>query len=61
MVIKEKNLIFRVSPEEKEDFERAANVSGLSLSGWMRQKLRAAAIKELGEIGEKVSFLEKKK
>ncbi|MBL7810994.1 MAG: hypothetical protein JNL57_02125 [Bacteroidetes bacterium] len=58
---KNENLIFRVTPEEKKDFERAAEISGLSLSAWIRLKLRAIAAKELKDMGEDVEFLKPNK
>ena len=54
---KENRVFIRVTELEKEAFERAAEISGVGLSAWARQKLRAAAIKELQNIGEKVVFL----
>ena len=51
-------LLIRVSDLEKQDFERAAEISGISLSAWSRQILRTAAIKQIQEAGEKIIFLE---
>lgn len=61
MVKKDKNIIIRVSPEEKNDFERAAEISGLSMSAWMRIKLRSSALADLNSIGEKPKFLNERK
>jgi hypothetical protein len=54
---KELRIIVRVSAEEKAAFEQAAQIAGISLSAWARQKLRSAAIKELQDVGEKIPFL----
>ncbi|NQU85558.1 MAG: hypothetical protein HQ541_07340 [Mariniphaga sp.] len=54
---KDEQIIIRVSSIEKQGFERAANLSGIGLSAWARQKLRSASIKEHQEIGEKAIFL----
>src|SRR5262249_13797853 len=37
----------RVVPAEKTTFEEAAELAGLSLSAWARERLRRAAIREL--------------
>ena len=54
---KDENIMIRVSPLEKEGFERAAEIAGISLSSWARQRLRSASIKDLQEINEKIPFL----
>jgi len=55
---KNSQLLIRVSDLEKSGFERAAEISGVGLSTWARQALRAAAIKQLQDAGEKITFLE---
>jgi len=47
----------RLSPQEKEGFQLAAQISGISLSAWMRERLRRAAIRELEDAGREVPFL----
>ena len=42
---------------EKAAFNTAARLSGLSLSAWMRERLRSAAIDELRKMGKEVPFL----
>lgn len=54
---KDEQIIIRVSAEEKQGLERAAEIAGIGLSAWARQKLRSGAIKELQEVGEKINFL----
>ena len=55
---KDTQLLIRVSESEKEGFERAAEIAGISLSSWSRLVLRTAAIKQLQDAGEKILFLE---
>lgn len=54
---KEKQIIIRVTEKEKEGFERASDIAGISLSAWARQKLRTSAIAELQNVGETAPFL----
>ena len=48
----------RLGEPEKRGFKLAANLSGLSLSSWARERLRSAAIRDLENAGKKVPFLE---
>ena len=50
----------RLTPAEKTAFVRAAEVSGIELSAWVRERLRTLAARELQAVGEQASFLEKK-
>ena len=50
-------LPIRVSAEEKAAFDRAAEIAGASLSAWIRERLRAASLRELDVIGELAPFL----
>jgi uncharacterized protein (DUF1778 family) len=45
-------LQIRAEPEEKATFYRAAEVSGLAFSAWARERLRAAARRDLRDAGE---------
>jgi hypothetical protein len=51
---------FRMDPTEKRTFQEAAELSGLSLSAWMRRQLRRAAVRELEEASRPIRFLERK-
>ena len=44
---------------EKEAFVRAADVAGMSLSAWTRDRLRRASQKELEKVDLPVAFIEK--
>ncbi len=46
----------RLTPEEKQAFERAAELSGLTVSAWTRERLRRSARIEMEEMGERVPF-----
>jgi uncharacterized protein (DUF1778 family) len=48
----------RLTPDEKETFTRAAELAGLSVSAWMRARLRKAAMTELEEMGQQIPFLQ---
>lgn len=50
-------LQIRVSDTEKEGFELAAALAGISLSSWVRERLRLAAIRELEGAGRRVPFV----
>jgi hypothetical protein len=51
------NLLVRVKTVEKQTFQEAADVAGVPLSAWVRERLRWAATKELQESGREVAFL----
>ena len=50
-------LQLRLQPEEKQAFQEAAVLTGISLSAWVRERLRAAAIRELEGRGRSVPFV----
>jgi hypothetical protein len=56
-VKKDTQILIKVSEPEREGFRRAADIAGIGVSAWARQKLRAAAIQELQTVGEKAAFL----
>lgn len=47
----------RVNEAEKAAFNDAAELAGLSLSSWIRERLRSSSRKELKEAGREVPFL----
>ena len=57
MKAKTENLMIRVTDSEKEGFELAAILAGISLSSWVRERLRLSAIRELESAGRKVPFV----
>jgi hypothetical protein len=48
----------RLESAEKQAFKEAADVAGIPLSTWVRERLRRAARQELEEVGRAVPFLE---
>ena len=54
-------LDMRLEEAEKEAFREAAELAGLDMSGWIRERLRAVAWKELERAGRPVPFLVKDK
>jgi hypothetical protein len=50
-------LDLRVSELERQGFKEAADISGIPLSAWIRQRLRWASTKELKDMGKDVPFL----
>jgi hypothetical protein len=47
----------RLNEVEKATFKDAADVAGVPLSTWVRERLRSAARRELIEAGQPVKFL----
>ena len=50
-------MMVRLFPEEREAFEMAAHLAGISLSAWVRERLRTAAVRELEGTGRKAPFV----
>jgi uncharacterized protein (DUF1778 family) len=53
-------LQLRLKASEKEAFQLAADLAGVALSAWVRERLRGAARRELVEAGTQVPFLQEK-
>lgn len=51
-------LQIRLQAKEKEAFEKAAEIAGVALSAWVRERLRRMARQELVSVGEQVPFLQ---
>jgi predicted HicB family RNase H-like nuclease len=58
--VKRHYLQVRVNPAEKAAFDAAADLAGLALSAWVRERLRVAARTELLASGLPIPFLEAK-
>jgi uncharacterized protein (DUF1778 family) len=54
---KEEYLELRLDAAEKQAFWDAANLSGMALSVWVRERLRRAARKELENANRPVPFM----
>jgi hypothetical protein len=48
----------RLRAAEKQAFREAAELAGLSLAAWVRDRLRIASRRELLEFGRKVPFIQ---
>jgi uncharacterized protein (DUF1778 family) len=56
--VKTRYLQVRVTDPEKAAFDAAADLAGLDMSAWVRERLRLLARKELIGGGRQVPFLE---
>ena len=52
-------LQIRVTSAEKQAFQQAAELAGIALSAWMRERLRLVAIRELEGAGYSVPFIQR--
>lgn len=50
----------RLQADEKEAFQEAADLAGLPLSAWVRERLRWAATRELEDASRPVAFLRRR-
>ena len=55
--LKSESLLVRLAQAEKEAFTAAADLAGIALSAWVRERLRWAAVKELQAADRQVPFL----
>jgi hypothetical protein len=56
-LVKNRVVQVRLLQVEKDTFEDAAKLAGLSCSSWIRTRLREAARKDLEAANKKVKFL----
>lgn len=54
---KDEVLQIRLTETEKAGFAGAAELAGIPLSSWVRERLRLAAIRELESAGQKIPFI----
>jgi Mobilization protein NikA len=57
---KSETIRIRLEPEEKEAFQETAEIAGIPLSAWIRERLRRSARIELEEAGKKIPFIKQK-
>jgi uncharacterized protein (DUF1778 family) len=57
--VKTEYIEIRCEQSEKDAFRSAAEAAGLPLSGWIRNRLRRDARKELEDLDLPVAFLER--
>ncbi len=48
----------RLTDAEKQGFQSAADLAGIPLSSWVRERLRFAAIRDLESAGAQIPFVE---
>ena len=54
---KEQVLQIRLTADEKQGFAAAADLAGIPLSSWVRERLRLAAIRDLESAGQQIPFI----
>jgi hypothetical protein len=54
---KSQTVQIRLTASEKRGFEIAAELAGIPISAWVRERLRLAAIHELESAGQRVPFV----
>ena len=54
---KSRNLQIRLTQQEKDGFDQAAELAGIPLSSWVRERLRLAAIRDLECAGLPIPFV----
>jgi predicted HicB family RNase H-like nuclease len=52
-------LLVRLESTEKEAFKDAAELAGVPLSTWVRERLRQVAVRELENASQPIAFLRK--
>lgn len=57
MQAKSQNLQIRLTEQEKVGFSEAAELAGIPVSSWVRERLRLAAIRELESAGRPIPFV----
>lgn len=50
----------RLQPDEKLAFQEAADLAGIPLSAWVRERLRWAATRELEQASRPIPFLKRR-
>jgi hypothetical protein len=54
---KTETIQIRISEVEKQGFVAAADLAGIPISSWVRERLRLAAIRDLESAGLKIPFV----
>lgn len=55
--LQSESLLVRLGANEKEAFKEAAQLAGMPLSAWVRERLRQMAVKELHKAARPIPFL----
>lgn len=48
----------RLTEAEKGGFQASADLAGIQLSAWVRERLRQAAIRDLSTVGQRAPFID---
>jgi len=57
--LRNESLIVRLESTEKQAFKDAAGLAGISLSTWVRERLRQVAIRKLENAVHPIAFLKR--
>jgi uncharacterized protein (DUF1778 family) len=57
--VKTEYIEIRCEESEKQTFRDAADAAGMPMSGWIRDRLRRSARKELEDLNKSVAFLDR--
>jgi hypothetical protein len=55
--LRTEDLLVKLKVDEKVAFKDAADLAGVSLSTWVRERLRRVAMRELQEAARPIAFL----
>jgi hypothetical protein len=55
--LRDQPLLVRLESSEKEAFRDAADLAGVPLSTWVRERLRQIAVRELEKAARPIAFL----
>ena len=55
--LRNEDLLVKLQADEKTAFKDAAQLAGVPLSVWVRERLRRVAVQELGEASQPIAFL----
>ncbi len=55
--LRSESLLVRLETTEKEAFKDAADLAGVPLSTWVRERLRQVAVRELDKASRPIPFL----
>ena len=54
--LRSESLLVRLEAKEKKTFQSAADLAGVPLSTWVRERLRRIAVRELGKASRPIAF-----
>ena len=55
--LRDKPMLVKLEATEKEAFKDAADLAGVPLSTWVRERLRQIAVRELEKAARQIAFL----